>query len=179
MDSTNTESRATAYQFGESIRPCGSGSRHTQQKALPVVRQPARMNRRSVLALCGAGLGSFTGCLDRISDNGRSRDTSPRTETTEAASRETTDGVDHDGERNASPNEFVYVERVENPSTVETAPANETAAFRNLSEQRRQTFRAALEQETVAADGWSYYNDSRPRYVRYNGTWFRVIVGVH
>lgn len=138
------------------------------------------MKRRYVLTLCGASVGLFTGCSGNTPDTGGDGDTHLSNETTtEITSQETTAPSNRDSEQNATPNEFVHVEAVENQLKVDTAPANETIVFPNLSAQRQQTFREALEQDTVAAGGWSYYNDSRPKYVRYNGTWFRVIVGVH
>lgn len=138
------------------------------------------MRRRSVLALCGAGIGSLAGCLGIVPGTGEDGGPSPNSETpTGTAPRETTAPAGKDSERNASPHEFVRVEEVEDRSTVEAASADETAAFQDLGPRRQQTFREALDRETVPADGWSYYNESRPVYVRYNGTWFRVIVGVH
>lgn len=138
------------------------------------------MNRRSLLALCGVGIGPFTGCLDNAPESGGDDETSHSNETrTDGVPRETTAPSIQDAEQNASPHEFVHVEPVADRSELKTVDANETTAFQNLSRRRQRTFRAALDREEVAADGWSYYNESRPEYVRYNDSWFRVIVGVH
>ncbi|AZH26668.1 hypothetical protein [Haloplanus aerogenes] len=139
------------------------------------------MNRRSFLARCGTSLGAGAGCLDSTAGERRTgtptvTDTPTATDT--AAPTDTASLESADTERHASPHEFVHVEQVSN-RTATAAPANETATFENLSRQRRRTFRAALQRERVAADGWSFYNESRPTYVRYNGTWFRVFVAVH
>lgn len=138
------------------------------------------MKRRYVLTVCGASIGLLTGCFGNAPDTGGGGDTTlSNGTTTEIPSQETTAPASRDSERNATPHEFVHVEAVENQSNVDTASVDETIAFPNLSAQRQQTFREALDQDTVAADGWSYYNESRPEYVRYDGSWFRVIVGVH
>jgi hypothetical protein len=128
------------------------------------------MHRRSFLALCGTARGACAGCLD---DTAGQRRTATPTDTVTP-----TDTPSPDSERSASPHEFVHVRRVSN-RTVATAPANETATFENLSRQRPRTFREALNRERVAADGWSFYDESRPTYVRYDGTWYRVLVAVH
>jgi len=139
------------------------------------------VNRRSFLACCGTALGACAGCLD---DTAGERRTGTPTATATPTPTDTSTVTDTpspgspDSERNASPHEFVHVERVSN-RTATTAPANETVTFENLSRQRRRTFEAALQRERVAADGWSFYNESRPTYVRFDGTWYRVLVAVH
>lgn len=115
----------------------------------------------------------MSGCTEIRSD---SDGTSP---TTEQPPRKTAAPDDRESEKQASPHEFVRVERVQDRTRIETADSNETAHLEDLEADRRRTFLKALEKERVAADGWSFYNGSRPTYVRYNGAWYRVIVGVH
>lgn len=82
-------------------------------------------------------------------------------------------------DQSAVPHQFVVVEPVQNESVVSRAPANESVRFGRLSETRRETFLKAVDGGRVAAVGWEFTNQSRPTYVRYNGTWYTVLVGIH
>lgn len=77
------------------------------------------------------------------------------------------------------PNEFVHLERVRNESVVSASPEGDAVHFENLGDTRRRTILRALNETRVAAEGWSFYDDSRPIYVEYEGRWYHVVVGVH
>jgi hypothetical protein len=78
--------------------------------------------------------------------------------------------------------QFISVERLENQSRYQAWPAGERAHFRNLSAERRETFRRALN-DTVEVPpdeeaAFDFNDKSRPRVVRYEGTWYYVRVAI-
>lgn len=62
-------------------------------------------------------------------------------------------------------------------------PEGEGVVFENLSEPRRELFLRALREGQVRFGPgedppFSFHNESRPRYVRYNGVWYHVRVAI-
>lgn len=69
--------------------------------------------------------------------------------------------------------------------SVEPGPPSEGegVAFENLSEPRREVFLRALQRGQLRfapseEPPFSFHNESRPRYVRYNGVWYHVRVAI-
>lgn len=147
------------------------------------------MRRRSLLAVCTALAGGLAGCGDLVSDERRRE--SPETETItpvpiadvpEDTETSTPGSVAESSivtaNTDSRPAEFLVVAAVENETVVQQAAPDAKQTFQNLSAGRQDQFVAALNETEVPAGEWNPYNESRPRYVRYQGTWYYVIIGV-
>ncbi|MFC4448921.1 hypothetical protein [Halorussus aquaticus] len=79
--------------------------------------------------------------------------------------------------------QFVSVVAFENQSRHAQWPDNQTVAFENLSADRQRVFEEALPGGSVAfgpdeTAPFSFYDETRPRAVRYDGTWYYVRVAI-
>lgn len=85
-------------------------------------------------------------------------------------------------DRPAKGTQFVSLVRLENQSRHAAWPDNRTVAFGNLSERRQAVVREALDGQVAfgpdETNPFSYYDETRPRAVRYDGTWYYVRVAI-
>ncbi|NEU57926.1 hypothetical protein [Halorussus sp. MSC15.2] len=79
--------------------------------------------------------------------------------------------------------QFVSVVAFENQSRHAQWPDNQTVAFEDLPADRQRVFEEALSGGSVEfgpdeTAPFSFYDESRPRAVRYDGTWYYVRVAI-
>lgn len=120
----------------------------------------------------------------------QSRTTTSSSVTTDTTSRTTivgttatTDGTITTADQPSKGTQEVSVTRLENQSRHTEWPDNETVAFENLSKRRQTVFQTALENGSVTfapdeTNPFSFHNKSRPKVVRYDGTWYYVRVAI-
>lgn len=142
------------------------------------------MVEKSTLAVLSALLITLAGCSGIGAPNATTpqQTTSSTTTTTEASTTTTQTSQRPDTTTRDTPEkgtQYVDVKQLDNQSRIQEVSDAKKTGFENLSNPRRTVFLDALRNGTVTfnrseSNPFSFYNQSRPEYVRYNDTWYFV-----
>lgn len=143
---------------------------------------PSRSAVVALLSTLALALAGCTGAPAGVPTDGPADEsgttTATATDTTAATTRTTTTADETPPKRT----QFVSVTRLENQSGYREWPAGKRARFENLSAERRETFRRALDGQVeippAEESAFAFHDESRPRVVRYEGTWYYVRVAI-
>ncbi|MFB6071936.1 MAG: hypothetical protein ABEJ88_03115 [Halobacterium sp.] len=146
---------------------------------------PLRRNHLAVVAL--AVLVAASGCtgvggtnpVDTAETTVTTTETAQATTATDAST--TTDAPETTGDAPPKGTQFVQVSALENQSSYREWPDAQAVRFETLSEPRKDAFVDALRNGSVRFEPnedppFSYYDDDRPRVVKYDDTWYYVRV---
>lgn len=139
-------------------------------------------NRFTVVAL--VVLVAASGCTGLgAQSNPDATTTTTRTTTATTTAPTTTAAPTTTDDTPAYGTEFVYVSKLENQSEYTEWPDNQSVHFQNLSDARQEAFLTAFEGDRAKfgpdePNPFAFNDKSRPRVVKYEGTWYYVRVAI-